>query len=86
MPDTPTTPGTPIPPSTGIVVAGKVPLPRLLDLNGDGIPDIQQNWFWDKAIDVGFAIAGYFAPNNAKVMTLRALEPDIKSAVAKVTK
>jgi hypothetical protein len=44
---TPTEPS--IPSAAGIVAkGGKSPLPRALDLDGDGVPDYQQHWFWDK--------------------------------------
>ncbi len=75
---------TPIPAAAGIVaLAGKQPLPLLLDLNGDGILDVKQSWFWDGAAVFLVKLAIFFAPNNPYSLLIQRYEPDIKALIDK---
>lgn len=54
-----------IPSAKGIIDrGGKSRLPRALDLDGDGIPDYQQHWFWDKILGVLGFVARFTSPNS----------------------
>lgn len=91
MSETPTNPGIPesvrIPASEGIIAtAGKQPLSRLLDLNGDGIPDYQQKWFRDGAAKAAYGLLGALFPGSPWAMTLKSYQPEILAIVTKGTK
>lgn len=78
MPD----PVAPIPSSAGIVAtAGKQPLNKLLDLNGDGIPDYDQKWLRDLLAGGFFKLLAFFFPNSPWAMVLKQYEKEITALI-----
>ena len=77
------TPAVALPSASGVVaVAGKQQLALLVDLNRDGIPDIQQGWFWNKALGwFAWAAERYAAPHTVAHRVAKeivAVKPELK--------
>lgn len=74
MPDTPTDP---VLPSAVVAHAGTQPLNKLLDLNGDGVPDYEQRWFRDRIAGGLFKLLSFVFPNAPWAMVLKQYETAI---------
>lgn len=76
MSETPTDPVIPAAEGT-IAKAGVQPLAKVLDLNGDGIPDYEQKWFRDTIAGGLFKLLGALFPNAPWAMVLKQYETAI---------
>lgn len=82
--ETPTDPSFPILTTANIVAkAGKQPLPVLLDLNGDGIPDYQQKWFRDTLSGALFKALAAVWPKSPWALLIKQYEAEIQALIDK---
>lgn len=80
MPDTPTAPGTPIPSAAGIVaVAGKEPLPIIIDLNRNGIVDINEAPVRQFFANVAYGLLGQVFKSAAQTKVLEQVKPHLEA-------
>ena len=63
--------------------AGKQPLSKLLDVNGDGIPDYEQKWFRDAVASGAFQLIGFLFPKSPWALVLKQYEPEIEALIEK---
>lgn len=87
MPDTPTSPGTQIPSTRGIVaVVGIQPLPFIVDPDHTGVALWNRKPFRDTVSKALFKAVAFFFPKSPWAQVLLQLEPQIEAFISKGAK
>jgi len=84
MPDTPTSPGTPIPSTKGIVVVtGVRPLPFIVDPDHSGVPLWNRRPVRDAVASTAFKLVAFLFPKSPWAQVLTQLQPQIQAFIDK---